>query len=55
MEFVDQVVPQQGLDQIRAPVHLDLPARLLLEPGELAEDVLGDDDGVAPLRPAQGP
>src|SRR3989442_14859997 len=49
-KLVDEVVPQQRLNQVRAPRHLDLPTGLLLEARDGVSDVTAQQRGIVPFR-----
>jgi hypothetical protein len=48
--LVDEAVPDQGLRQPVAAVHLQFAARLLLELPDPLDDVVADDRGAGPVR-----
>ena len=54
-ELVHEVVREQGLDQVAAPVYLDLGAILLLEAGDRLGGVALEQDRVLPLDGVEGP
>lgn len=49
-ELVDEVVPQQGLDQLAAAGHLQFAAGLALEPRDFGGDVASQQHRMAPAR-----
>src|SRR5438132_7417787 len=53
-ELVDQIVPEQRLNQVAASVHLELGAIFLLELLDLADDIAVDGDSLLPIG-ADGP
>src|SRR6266508_1762576 len=54
-ELGDEVMLQQRLDQVRAPVHLNLASGLLLEPRDGRCGIPGQQGGVVPIHFAKRP
>src|SRR2546425_2037610 len=55
VELVDKVIPQERLDEVAAPVHLDLWSGLLLQLGHVHRHVALDECGVVPLDVLERP